>query len=151
MGMKSLIGALAFVAVTTLACSDSSGPDVDDFDTNRALWASHQIDSYEYSLARICFCHPEFVGPARIRVTNNAVDSVWVLSTGEAVPDSLVSRFWNVTVDSLFRSLEQIRAMRPDSLHVEYDRTRGYPRRIVVDYLRGAADDEIAYHAELLE
>jgi Family of unknown function (DUF6174) len=113
----------------------------------RARWHAAGISDYSYEMRKLCFCPPEVVGPFAITVRGGAVASVVYVSTGAAVVP-VAER--HPTVDGLFAVVEATLERNPDRLTIDYDSELGYPRRIEVDTIVRAADDEVTYEATSL-
>lgn len=144
--------ALFICLATGLAgCSDSASPQRDPLESSRALWESRALDDYEFELGRACFCYPEYVGPARIRVRDDRVESVVYTSNGAPVPDSLITAYWTITIDSLFGKILELRDEAPDTMGVRYNTDLGYPESIYVDFDRLLADDEFDWRVSHIE
>jgi Family of unknown function (DUF6174) len=113
----------------------------------RSRWRAAGISDYSYEVRKLCFCPPEVVGPFAITVRGGAVASVVYVPTGAAVVP-LAER--HPTVDGLFAVVEATLERNPDRLTIDYDSALGYPRRIDVDTIVRAADDEVTYEAASL-
>ena len=135
--------ALAVTFSALAACTD--GPVEPPFNQwlARARWDRANIDSYEMTVRRLCFCG--FVDPVRVTVSDGAIVSRVNLLTGEPVPENIAELFPDVP--GLFAIVDDARA-NADELDAEYDETYGFPRSIVIDWIENAADDEVAYVVE---
>lgn len=133
--------------VVAAACGDALGP-TSDFLTARARWERRGPASYAYTFQRLCFCVPEATQAVRIAVSNGAVTGVTREADGSVVPPDQVNLFFRVTLDSLFAIVAHA-LDAADAVTAAYDPFWGYPTAVTIDYIRNAADDEMAYSAEL--
>jgi Family of unknown function (DUF6174) len=99
-------------------------------------WRSQDVDDYTTRVRRVCFCPPR---PA-LRTEVHA-DRTQLVTTVEAEPE--VRRVKGYGADRLFRLLRRAYA-DADSVRVTWSDT-GLPRRIRIDAIAGAADDEVTY------
>jgi hypothetical protein len=144
-------GAVVSVALAALpACDIMGSEDAEErarLVQARSRWRGAGISDYTYEVRKLCFCPVEVVGPFSITVRGGAVSSVVYLPTGAAVvpmPDR------HPTVEGLFGVVEATLERNPDRLAIEYDPALGYPRRIDVDTIVQAVDDEVTYEAASL-
>ncbi len=93
-----------------------------------------------YTLRVECFCGfgPR---PVDIFVVGDSVVSRRFHDDGSIVPESIRGVY--PTIDGLFAIINEAIRQRPYRLDVTYDRSRGFPTLIDIDYERGMADDEI--------
>ncbi len=113
----------------------------------RSRWRAAGISDYSYEVRKLCFCPPEVVGPFAITVRGGALASVVYVPTGAAVVP-VAER--HPTVDGLFGVVDATLDRNPDRLAIDYDPAFGYPRRIEVDTIVRAVDDEVTYEAASL-
>ena len=149
MGGKAQLGGvfLSFALVAFPACDMMGNDDAEErarLAQARSRWRGAGISDYSYEMRKLCFCPPEYVGPFTITVRGGAVVSVVYLPTGASVvpvPER------HPTVDGLFEVVEATLERNPDQLSIDYDPALGYPRRIDVDTIVRAVDDEVTYEA----
>jgi hypothetical protein len=115
-----------------------------ELEESRDRWQALHYGDYVYTLRRSCFCTPESTRPMRIRVHAGVVVSAIYVDDGTPVPAGL--EFAVLTVDQLF-ALADDAIRHADEVDVTYDDAVGYPRRIAIDHIRQAVDDEITYEA----
>lgn len=152
MGRKALVGgALVSVALAAFpACNLMGNEDAEErarLAGARSRWRGAGISDYSYELRKACFCPVEVVGPFAITVRGGAVASVVYLPTGAPVAP-VPER--HPTVDGLFAVVDATLDRNPDRLAIDYDPALGYPRRIEVDTIVRATDDEVTYEAARL-
>lgn len=131
------IGAL--VLSTLAGCADE--PPTSVAQGPRATWADAGIDTYTITIERMCFC-PD-VGPYEVSVEDG--EAVSVTKDGEDVPlddESLAT--WPLTVEDLFAEVDDAERTA-DDVTVSYDATLGFPRKIFIDHIENAIDDEMSY------
>ncbi len=112
---------------------------------NQKLWESKNINNYDFTVERQCFCPEDYRGPVNIQVRNDAPTSVTYVSSGADAS----GKFGDTdTVDELFTALQNAyegnnsfsqKAARVD---VTYDSQYGYPTSIYIDISPQIADEE---------
>lgn len=107
-------------------------------------WVAKGPASYEYVQTQLCFCHPDYTKPYRIRVQAGKVVDARDAETGAPAPEQYVAR----TVPELFAVIQDALDRDADRLDVAYDPELGYPTSIVIDYERQAADEELTLEAK---
>lgn len=112
---------------------------------NREAWVVSGLDSYTYTLSRVCLCPESELGPFQITVYER--DVVHVEWQGEQIdPDS--QAFYSVP--ALFDLVDRAITDGADMIKVEYDSVLGYPTQIFIDWDISAADEETIVAAENL-
>lgn len=140
---------LMVLAVSLLAgCGGSTGQGSADAQRSalaaaRALWAERGYNSYEITFTINCFCPPGSSGANVLTVIDNRIVSAVNSNTGMPYPSSSFTGLY--TVAQSFAFIESLLDSPPDRLQVEYDPDYGYPTVIDIDYIQGAADDEVSY------
>jgi hypothetical protein len=115
--------------------------------SERALWNALDIRDYSFVYRQSCICTVNGPDPAKLTVRGGVVvqvepgDSAVVF--GPTPPAATYP-----TVDSLFVILEKAQRVTPDGVTVEFDPTYHFPKRIFVDPVKNATDDEITYSVE---
>lgn len=109
-----------------------------ELESNRRLWASFGLTSYQLTLKADCFCAVN--GPVRLTVVNDSIVSAKLISTGEAVNPA-----WFLTINSLFAFIDRGFANHAAVLRVTYDPSFGYPVQIIYVGAINAADDGVTY------
>lgn len=107
----------------------------------RERWAEAGVDDYTLDLERICFCMN--VGAVRIVVVDGQPVSYTVVATSEALPEE--QRAWYPTVPGLFDFVEEAIDRDAHRIDARYDRRRGYPLELFVDYDERIADEELGF------
>jgi Family of unknown function (DUF6174) len=139
--MRSMTRMIATLGALTLAagCRDSlSEPTASQLAAARAVWATNGYTSYQFTITMDCFCGVN--GPIRATVVDDSLVSATLVASGESINPQWVS-----TVKDLFDFIDRGLTNHADVLRVTYDPNLGYPRQIVYDGSRAAADDEITY------
>jgi hypothetical protein len=108
----------------------------DELKDEKAKWLAQGIHSYTYELTLLCFCG--FTEPVVVTVTNDAVTSVVVKSTGAPAPSNNLYR----TIPALYDYLIDA-ADRADDIAIDYDRTAHLPSQVDIDFESQAIDDEL--------
>jgi hypothetical protein len=109
----------------------------------QSQWKARGIANYDFTVQRVCFCPPDFTHWVRVEVRAGRAVSVLHADTGFSVNAQLFE-FFN-TIDKLFIIIEQAQLKPADGLDVSFDPTYGFPTRMVIDYIKQAADDEVTY------
>jgi hypothetical protein len=141
---------LVAVAAGSLACDPFglAGLDDDELAENRALWVSLSITSYEYEVARSCFCPPSLLGPVRVRVEDGVVTERTFVDSANAGSEEPGE--WFPSVEGLFDLLADAYEREAHRVEVNYDRDTGVPLAIYIDYEEFVADEEIGFSVESL-
>jgi hypothetical protein len=127
------------------ACAQLTGPASVPGEARAQLqrWESRGLRDYRFTVARTCFCTPEFTAPARVEVRGGRVAQVTDAATGRT--RDLREGF---TIAELFGWI--VRAQE-EGTYVEaaYHPEQGYPVRVVIGTL--ANDAGTAYSISGLE
>lgn len=97
----------------------------------RADWRASGIRNYSFRIKAYCYC--VLRKPVRITVRGKKVkmsDHRW---------------FGPRTIPGVFRVIHGAIHRKAADLDTKYNRSKGYPRRVAIDYDRMMADEEIAY------
>ncbi len=113
-----------------------------DLSKARKKWRSMGYDSYSMTVSRVCFCPREAAGPFVVVVRGGEVMSIKPIDGDFPVGDWIDP--YSMTVPGLFDLVET--GFDGDRMHVVFDERTGVPKTIEIDYIRLAADDEIAVH-----
>lgn len=114
-----------------------------DLAAARQQWDESRPDAYRVTVAQSCFCPPEVVEPRAVTVEGDEVTDV-----DPPIPGGLGVE--PLTVDVLFDVLERA-VVEADALDVTYNEAYGIPQSIDIDWIAGAADDEIWYEVQSFE
>lgn len=111
----------------------------------RNQWASLDMDHYRWRYQRICFCPGMTMD---LEVEDGRVVTGKNVADGRQPNDSTIK-----TMDDLFDLVQS--ALRDSyTVNVTYDHETGAVRKLVVDHIKNAADDEYSYvvkHVEPLD
>ena len=110
----------------------TSGKAARKFINARALWQSKHIRNYQMTITASCFC----AGPPTAKVT---------VRNGKPVRVSAKPWYWPRSVTGLFGVVAKAIVDEAASLDVRYSARLGYPKRISIDSIAMAVDDEITY------
>ena len=131
-----------FALMIVLAACDGDGPTdprVTALDAAQARWEAVGPRSYSYALQRFCFCAPDYLGPARLRIEEGVVVEQVYVDSGLPVPPNLDFP----TVDGLFEILRSAYEQDAHEVRVTYDPSLGVPVDFWIDYLEMAVDEEL--------
>lgn len=103
-----------------------------EFKAAREKWLGKKIRNYRFTVERYCFC----VGPGKVKIT---------VRNGK--PARIHPRPWHGprTVPGMFRVIGQAIKRKAADLEVRYHPRLGFAKRVSIDYIAMAADDEIGY------
>ena len=142
--LLAVIVLLTLLAVTS--CTNSVPRELTD---NEKLWKDQELDNYDFTLERQCFCPEDWRGPVNIEVRNGNAVSVTYQSDGSVVTEG---KFDDVdTIDKLFILLNNAYAgkgdfeQKADSVDVTYDEQMWYPVSLYIDVSQQMADEEQGY------
>lgn len=109
----------------------------------RQLWRESGVGSYTVTAQMTCYCPQELVQPIRLEVEQGTV----VSSKGLELPlDNLTEEgAQRLTVEGLFRFIEEAERKEVETLEVSYDSNYGFPTFINYDGHAMIADDERQY------
>ncbi|MDN5895203.1 MAG: DUF6174 domain-containing protein [Nocardioides sp.] len=103
----------------------------------RAMWDQGEIEDYEWTVARVCFC-PRVT--ARIAVQGGTATSLDETSGDKTSADVLGF----ATMDELFELVDKA-LTEADDVRASYDPQTGAVKKVVIDQIKGAVDDEMTY------
>ncbi len=140
MKKRTLLIALLILTLTLSACGGKS-----ELSQNRAKWDSLGVAHYRYELTISCFCPFMDVMPVTVEVKDGQIVSLTDVN-GQPLPEEFRATFEQAaTVEGLFAVAEE-NLSNADQVEVTYDAQYGFPASIVVDRIKMAVDDEIAYY-----
>lgn len=116
-----------------------------ELERHRSLWEEQAVDDYRYVASRGCFCPVELVAPVIVEVRDGRVTSRTYKDSGEPVAEMHAERW--PPIEGVFDIVQDALDEDADSISVEYDRERGFPTSISIDYMQEAADEELTYEA----
>jgi hypothetical protein len=138
--------AVLCLALVAVGCGDDPvSPDAAALGAARARWESAGFERYEYHYRLSCFCPPQVLETARVRVEDGQVTDVYLLdSDAPAEPGT-----WDLysTVDELFDRLAEALSEGPAQFEATYDPALGYPTSAAVDISKQIADEEYSFTA----
>jgi hypothetical protein len=123
------------------ACSDATAPE-SDLALARQRWALSNIQSYDFTASRSCFCAPASLRPITVTVTNGVVTRRVYADTGDPAPASETEFS---TVEALFDIVQSALARHAAVVDTAYDPALGVPLSISIDGNFQIADDEVSY------
>ena len=140
MKKRTLLIALLILTLTLSACKGTS-----ELNENRAKWDSLGVTHYRFELTIGCFCSFRDVMPVTVEVKDGQIVSLTDVN-GQPLTEEFRATFEKAaTVDGLFAVAEE-NLSNADQVEVTYDAQYGFPASIVVDQIKMAVDDEIAYY-----
>jgi hypothetical protein len=128
--------AVVLVLAALTACN--TGPNLDELERARTTWAGQNVQNYEITVRRLCFCAT--VEPVRVRVVGGQVVSQTIIATGQALDPALAP--WYPAVPGLFALVEDA-YRRAYKVGATFNRQYGFPESATIDYVGNAIDDEL--------
>jgi hypothetical protein len=114
-----------------------------DLQAARRRWAATRPEAYEMTVARACYCREETTAPVVVTVRGGVISGQRYAATGAPVATGNSQAYPDV--DGLFTVVEDALRRHADHVSVTYDRQRGFPVSIRIDYETHMADEERAY------
>ena len=145
--VRSLLAVIILITLlAAISCTSSVPRELTD---NANLWKNQELENYDFTLERHCFCPEDWRGPVNIEVRDGTAVSVTYQSDGTVVTEG---KFDNVdTINKLFTLLNNAFAgkgdfeQKADSVDVTYDEQMGYPVTLYIDVSQQMADEEQGY------
>jgi hypothetical protein len=138
--MRTITRSLVILSLAVLGACDK----VTGTAPEKALWQALDIQNYDFVYQVSCFCSVQGPNPAKLSVRGGFVTKVQPADTatflGVIPPASTYP-----TIDSLFTILEKAQKNTPDGVKVDFDQTYHFPKRIFIDPVKNATDDEVTY------
>jgi len=139
------VRAPSLVLLATLACAALGVPaQTVDLAAHRGAWRAARLTDYEYGYRKYCACHPDSPPETIVTVRGGEVVGVrhrLVDATNE-VPAKAGSLKYYWTIDELFDLIDSAQR-RGAQVRANFDRERGFPTEIHIDYDRNAIGDEL--------
>jgi hypothetical protein len=107
----------------------------------QAKWEATGITDYSMTVQFICYCPPD--ESYRITVTGGVISGAVSSVSGTVVEEEFLPGY--PSIDILFREIESAIDARADYMDADYDRTRGFPRRVAINHDRSVLDSGITF------
>lgn len=120
-----------------LGCTKTTG--MDEVDDYFKKWSKLEISDYEFTLRVNCFCTLETVGPHKIVVKKNSINTV------NGVPYDPNIHFSVKTIEQLFTYIQKTLAEKPVQKTLAFDAQYFFPTNIYFDMSEMIADEEMGY------
>lgn len=132
---------LITISLTIIGCKDNlSSPDYSLINNPRERWQAYRLTAYTIEQQRQCFC-PFRGNKVTLKISNdNVIEAKYTDDNNDVNEDEI--KIYR-TVNQLFDFIDTLKVNHVDSLYVEYDSTYGYPKRIFIDQIKYAVDDEL--------
>lgn len=140
--MKKIVWLI--LAFTIMACA-TSGQSHSDYQQRR--WQEAKIPHYRFELRIVCYCPFRGRMPLRIEVLDGQVVSMKDAHGGIITKADVHSEYFerHATIDRLFSILQTHQSGKADRVTVKFHPVYGFPERINIDRIKGAADDELGF------
>ncbi len=129
---------LSMISLTFLACTSQ----IDEMDENYDNFKKANGNYYKFEFVEHCFC-PDAGQEVSITVSEAKVSAV-LDDNYQPIEDIGGYK----TIDELYAVLRDA-IDRADSVEVEYDSDRYYPRSVKIDYDKASVDDEYAFDIKM--
>jgi Family of unknown function (DUF6174) len=115
-----------------------------DLAAARSAWRRAALTDYEYGYRKYCACHPDTPPETIVTVRGGAIVNVRhrPVDSPNEVPARAGSLQYYWTIDELFELIDSARH-RGAAVQATYDRERGFPTEIHIDYDKNAIGDEL--------
>jgi len=110
-------------------------------DSQKLVWASQNLATYDFDYKRECRCLPEIQRPKFISVVDNAIASALYSDDQSEVSANMISGC--PTIDGLFEIIQDAITDENDEIVVTYNTPFGYPETIYLNPDKDIDDDEI--------
>jgi hypothetical protein len=110
-------------------------------------WSSHNVDSYEYTVKKSCFCGAPGNIPVTVVVRDSRTIAAFDATTANNPGGDRVEGI-PAAVPALFGIVQAAIEAQPASLEVVYDEVYGFPLHIRIDPSEHIVDDEISYQVD---
>ena len=114
----------------------------------KAKWAAADVKSYSFVVSYSCFCFSrEIVTPALVRVRKGKIRSATYTARVPGHPGGRVpgANRLRVTVQDLFRLIEDSLHSESELIIARYDETLGVPLQLAIDEGLGMSDSDFGY------
>jgi hypothetical protein len=129
--------------VFMMACSSSPLDESrSEFDQAQARWRAAAATDYDFDLQHLCYCADPATRPVTISVRGGVFHSIAYADSGTAADTTWFRDY--LTIDRLFALLQRTLDGKPARFTASYHAELGYPDRVDVDPISGAADDEFS-------
>jgi hypothetical protein len=134
---------LLFAVTATISFSQIEAQDAISLDTARMLWQESGFANYRFNYRKYCECKRDEPPQTFVTVEDGSVSRVhhrYPDSDREVpAPDRTLDVYW--TIDDLFDNVDA--ALNSDAVvRVQFDRERGFPTMLFIDYYTDLAGDE---------
>lgn len=133
---------------TRISNSNTNQFDVAEFERNRELWTSRNIENYKMIVGAQGFLM-NFPEQVLVEVQNRQAKSIKSLSGRNNNATQTYKEY--DTIEKLFNLVEREKKKNAEKLYVKYDETLGYPAQIIIDERSDWADDELSITVKNLE
>ncbi len=130
---------------SVLACTDEDPTPVPKgaqvlLDRHRAAWKESGIFGYAYEYIVLCECPDSREEPIRVGVDSGKTKYVAYAESRETPLTIVPLRLHSI--EGLFEIIQDAITDDMDHIAVSYDKEKGYPTKIEIDYRSNAIDDE---------
>lgn len=146
-----LIALLMLLSVSACDRSGVSNREIRKLESAQKIWQQTKTADYSFTYLKGCFCG--YVGEVEIQVFADTIYAVIDPETGEEMTIdrgngeervSDVYKDYFLTIDELFEELIEA-TMIADEMEGNYDKDRGFPVHVSIDYYKDAIDDEVSH------
>ena len=140
--MKKIVWLI--LTFTIVACAT---PGQSNFDHQQRKWQEAKIPHYRFDLRIVCYCPFRGRMPLHVEVLDGQIVSMQDVRGGVITQSDIHFEYFerHATIDRLFSLLQTYQSGKSDRVTVKFHPMYGFPERITVDRIKGAADDEIGF------
>jgi hypothetical protein len=117
---------------------------ITNLDDAEARWKAHNLTKYSFTQRRSCFCVPQNY-PLTVQM-----DSLGNIASVRDARGTAVNATSVRTIAQMFADIRTLQSRAEASVQVKYDSVYGYPRSIIADPIKNAADDEYSLETSLV-
>jgi hypothetical protein len=117
---------------------------ITNLDDAEARWKAHNLTKYSFTQRRSCFCIPQNY-PLTVQM-----DSLGNIASVRDARGTTVNATSVRTIAQMFADIRTLQSRAEASVQVKYDSVYGYPRSIIADPIKNAADDEYSLETSLV-
>jgi len=115
-------------------------------DSQKLVWASQNLATYEFDYTRECSCLPEIQRSKYIQVVDNAISLALYSDDRSEVSANIIAGC--PTIDGLFEIIQDAITDENDEIVVTYNTPFGYPETIYLNPKKDVNEDEVTIKVE---
>lgn len=113
-------------------------------ESNEALWRSHSVSDYDFTIRMVCMCPPPAGISIRVAVRGGRAVDAYDSQNPDAEGIIDMGDIPN-TIPAMFATVRSSIDTDPDTIAIDYDVEYGFPFSMQIDHRRDYDDDDVAY------